>query len=252
MGILVLYIYKGLTTESESEESMLPIDNDGLEKAKQSLFFSDKSKISDDVIENGLNITCDLIPYVDYVNKARKGLVFISDQLFYRKLALFIKNFNDGTINFARVSDFRALLEDDPKYTRKVIEFLLVYLDRFDEVIKAKILAEFVKNYVDFKIDWELLVELTACLDRLFISDTLILKSIDAINSDTVAIKDLKVEGLSKFRIYSAVNRLISIGLVNLNQRGFSWDVFESFENSNINISKLGKLFSERGNLTQI
>lgn len=118
----------------------------------------------DDLIENE---TLKEIPIVKSIVGVIKGGIAINQFFFAKKLLTFIKQFNDGTLDSQKKEKFKKRLQSDDKFRKKVSENVMVFLDRFIEVNKAKISANLFKAYVEEKITYDQFISINICLERL-------------------------------------------------------------------------------------
>lgn len=118
----------------------------------------------DDIIDNP---AINEVPIVKSVVGVIKGGIAINQFFFAKKLLTFIKEFNSGTIDPDKKEKFKAKIQSDEKFRKKVSEKVMVFIDRFIEVNKAKISANLFKAYVEEKITYDQFVSINISLERL-------------------------------------------------------------------------------------
>jgi len=107
----------------------------------------------------------DVIPVLRTINALYKGVLGIRDRFFMRKVVLFINQYNSG-VSTSEVQKFVSDVLSDKKFRERVNEKILILLDRFDDELKAKILAELMKNWIKNNIDWNTFERLAYSVDR--------------------------------------------------------------------------------------
>ncbi len=127
----------------EVGENLLELDFDELSKS--------------DIIE--------VIPILRAINKISKGVLKVRDRFFIKKIILFINQYNSG-MNTEEIQKFVSNILTDGKFRKKVNEKILILLDRFDDEFKALILAELLKSWIRFEIDWNTFQRLTYSVEK--------------------------------------------------------------------------------------
>jgi hypothetical protein len=107
------------------------------------------------------------IPLVKSVVGVVKGGIAVNQFFFAKKLLTFIQTFNSGQIDPEKKSKFQERINKDDRYRKKVCEQIMVFIDRFIEINKAKISANLFKAYVEEKITYEQLISLNIGLENL-------------------------------------------------------------------------------------
>ena len=82
---------------------------------------------------------------------------------------VFLSEINKGDINTENIIAFREKMQRDKKYRDKVITMISVLLDKFVDDKKAKILGRLFKAYAEGTINWVKFIELSSCLDLVFV-----------------------------------------------------------------------------------
>ncbi|MBI3518076.1 MAG: hypothetical protein HY062_01795 [Bacteroidetes bacterium] len=133
----------------------------------------------DDLIDNA---ALKEIPIIKSIVGVIKGGISINQFFFAKKLLTFIKDFNSGTIDPQKKLKFKDKIQGDDKFRKKVSEQVMVFIDRFMEVKKAKIAANLFKAYVEEKITYEQFVSINISLERLHPDAYHFLGSIESLN----------------------------------------------------------------------
>lgn len=118
----------------------------------------------DDLIQNeALNE----IPIIKTIVGFVKAGISINKFFFAKKLLSFIREFNTGKIDKEEKDKFLKKLQEDSKFRKKVTEQIMIYLDRFNDVSKALILANLFKAYVEEKISYAEFEFISISVERL-------------------------------------------------------------------------------------
>ncbi len=76
------------------------------------------------------------------------------EKSFLRKILKFLAEYNSGSIDEYKISDFKNRFESDQKHRDKVLDFLLLELDRINSEEKALILGRLFLAYINDYINW--------------------------------------------------------------------------------------------------
>lgn len=125
-----------------------------------------------DLIEIGIDHFIDNevikeIPFVNILVGISKAGISIRDKYNARKLLLFIKEFNSGSINEKKLQNFKTKFESNESFRTNVVEQIMVFNDRFISEEKSKISANLLKAWIEEKINWEEFINLNISLDAL-------------------------------------------------------------------------------------
>ncbi len=103
----------------------------------------------------------------------------ISDRYLAKKIIMFLKCINDRNLHSEPkfVKHRETILSDETKLNKEM-ELIYIMLDRFLELEKAQILANFYISFVNEEIDWTIFCELNSVLDRLILSDIQLLNKL--------------------------------------------------------------------------
>ena len=105
------------------------------------------------------------IPLVKSIVGAVKTGLLIKEKFFAKKVLTFLKKFNDREIDVKDLNEFKEKFDTDSDYRSKVIEELLVRIDRINDISKSIILANLFSAFIERKIDWDDFCHLTLCLE---------------------------------------------------------------------------------------
>jgi len=141
------------TLTKELTESTLDLSKDYGEVLIDSFLGSD-SLISD-------------IPILSTVTGGYKIIKSIQNAHFIKKLHVFLKEFHTGCIDSQKLKKFKDKLNLNTKYREKVIEHLVIYVERVESISKAEILAKLLNAHVNNYFDWNIYTNLSASIDRL-------------------------------------------------------------------------------------
>lgn len=150
----------------------------------------------------------DEVPVIKTIAALCKTGMAIRDRHFAKKILIFLREFQDGTVEESRKNKFLMDL-DDVKYKSRVIDTILVYLDKFSEQKKAPILTKILQAHINGKFGWEKVILFANCLEILFLGDIEVLKRIYE-NADMEAKSDSEL-----FKDYKPeLNRLAFLGFI--------------------------------------
>ena len=211
---------------------------------KKSLF-EPTINISSDLIELGIDQLLDNevikdIPIVGVIVKLSKAVVAIRDRYLLKKLIIFIKSINDGSISQEKLDEHRRQLESEPKKLYEELEKIMIIVDRQLDIEKTMILGNFYKSYINGSIDWDDFGHFSDILERLFISDIYELKRIYDVQFFKQGDKVIDI----------SLSRLSAIGLVKY-FNGMSVVMSENGDGLTIPmlclIHEIGKVFYKEG-----
>jgi hypothetical protein len=133
----------------------------------------------DDLIDNP---ALKEVPIVKSIVGVIKGGIAVNQFFFAKKLLTFIKEFNSGTIDPKKKEKFKERILTDDKFRKKVSENIMVFVDRFIEVNKAKISANLFKAYVEEKITYDQFISINISLEKLHPDAYRFLSSLESLN----------------------------------------------------------------------
>lgn len=174
------------------------------------------------------------IPVVGTIVKLGKTVGTIRDRYLIKKLIIFIKSVNDGTIKSDVLEEHKEILESNPKKLNKELETIMILVDRELEVEKTKILAELYKAYICKKMQWSDFIYLSEILEKFNVR----------CNDDLREIYETGHSKKDKFGIFL----LESIGLVKYFSKQTSSKAYLSGgKQIEVELTGYGKLFYQYG-----
>ncbi|MCQ2026633.1 hypothetical protein [Clostridium butyricum] len=180
---------------------------------RESLFDKNLTDIGIDMLEVGIDNLLQEglaknIPIVGSIVKVGQFVYNIYDRNLLKQTLVFIRHFNNNTIDSEKVKKYKESLERDSSKAEKELGRVLIILNKTIDLEKTNILAKLYLAYVDEKIMWKDFCEFSEIIDRLFVNDIDILFDIHTKNKGGIY-----VERNADY-IYQ---RLISIGLLKNN-----------------------------------
>lgn len=122
----------------------------------------------DSLLDSGIVKDIPLLNTVISVFKIGRS---VKEAFYIKKLALFINNFNNKTLETNKIEKYKKAFSDNPKKFEKEIERLLILIDRFIDCEKSAHFAKLYIAYLDEKIDWKDFVKYSQVIDQLFNED---------------------------------------------------------------------------------
>ena len=107
------------------------------------------------------------IPIIKSAVGLVKGGISISQFWFAKKILLFIKAFNDGSISQEKLDQFKHRINCEKNFGKKVAERLMVYIDRNIEIRQTIIISNLFRAYVNEKLSYEQFNNIAITLDNL-------------------------------------------------------------------------------------
>jgi len=91
----------------------------------------------------------------------------IKERAFLKRTLLFLNEFHKGNIGETQMAEFQLRFNEENKYRNKVLEALMVFIDRSFDSIKPIILARLFVQHLNSKFSWDEFLTLNQCLDKL-------------------------------------------------------------------------------------
>lgn len=204
--------------------------------------------LSMDVLEISIDELCknDIVKNIPIIKTIVTGYTVgtaIYERHLMKNTLRFIVKFNAKTIKPKKLAKYRKKLNDNPNFAEDELGRVLFLLNKTIDSVKAEILANLFRNYVEETISWEQFCELSDITDRIFVADIAILSF--AYQNNGVNLYD--------FANYH-LDRLISIGVLENEQRiGANLIIDANFDEhkqqnvKDVSITDLGKLFYDCG-----
>ncbi len=201
-----------------------------------SLLKKEALTIMPDIVEGGLDlfIENDIIKELPFFGTGIgliKGTLNIRDRHLLEKAFVFINEFRKGQIDIA----YRSTVMNNPKEYNKFIERILIYLDRYTDVVKSEYLSKCVHSFLSESINENEFVEYMDIIDRLYIDD---FDSLYKTYSDSTEVP--KYHKIS--RLANSFEFIDRGGLMIMGGDPTS-TVFKNY--TEVNLTKLGKSFCE-------
>jgi hypothetical protein len=109
------------------------------------------------------------IPVVGWLAKGVSVTRSISDRIFHHKILRFLMALEE--VSKSKREEFRASVESDPSFRRKVGEHLLIVLNKIDAFEKTSLLAKCFDHYLTGDIDFQYFIDLSSIIERTPLSD---------------------------------------------------------------------------------
>jgi len=107
------------------------------------------------------------VPLVKTVVALGKTAIALREWHFVKKLLAFLKELHSGDRASQKANEFKQRLSSDEAFRNKVTEHILVIVDRYITVDKAKILGHLFKAHVNGEFPWDDFVCLSIILEAL-------------------------------------------------------------------------------------
>ncbi len=182
------------------------------------------------------------IPFVSTLYSVYKIGNTIRDACFVKKLLIFLREYNNGNINKNKLEKFKEKIENDVSYKVKVTENLITYLDRFDQNFKAKLLARLFIACINGNFNWEIFIDLSTIIDRLFINDIKVIQELHNARKGKI-IEAINVYHSNKHMISGSIERLRSFGFLEDDQR--KGEIIRVSLDTKYKLSSFGYIFYE-------
>ena len=142
---------------------------------KESIFNNPITDISTDLLEVGIDSVLEdgllkEVPIIKTIIKATQVACDLRDRNLLKNTATFLCTLQSGEIAQENLQKYRQKLEI-PGNAEKELGRVLIFLDRFIDNIKSKLLARIYSQYINQAFDWKTFCELSDVLDRLIIED---------------------------------------------------------------------------------
>ena len=94
-----------------------------------------------------------------------------------KKIRTFFKEFHGSDINSESLLKFKSKFNSDSKYRTQVVETIILFNERFNQIEKSKILAKLILSHIEGHISWEELIALAIVLENIHPNGIIFLKS---------------------------------------------------------------------------
>ncbi|MBN3897185.1 MAG: hypothetical protein HWQ41_18485 [Nostoc sp. NOS(2021)] len=181
------------------------------------LFTEIAEVVIDSLMEDGLLKD---IPFISLAVKVANIGKTVSDRIFLTKVKKFLLYLDKVPVR--EKQSFLKTLDDEPEKKSKLGEYLVLIIDRIDDLDKTQILAELFLNLIKEKINLETFRRLASAVNIAFVED------LKKLIKNTKNSEDL--------------GNLIGSGLTEVSSTGVILSGYDVVHNS-VRISALGKLF---------
>lgn len=160
--------------------------NKGMIKKKNKMSESELINVEsfiDEIIEPSMDISVDYaeifvdqfvsdgilkdLPIVKTLYASYKTIESLHDAYEIKKILTFLRQCRKNDVSENNRLKFRADMEKDNEYKKKVIETILIYLNSYREIKKSEILANFLSAHIKGEIDFNRFKNLSICLDTI-------------------------------------------------------------------------------------
>lgn len=175
---------------------------------------------------SNLNPLLQELPVVRYFISAGKTALAVKEYCFVKKSLRFFSQLKKGEIDATARERRRIALDKQEKWIYQEMELLVSTLDRLDEEVKAKVIAELYKAYLNGELNANRRLneyefhDLCSITERLFILDILQIRA----DYETEQAKQIcdKSDGMvvmQRTRYGETLGRLLALGLMNVSAK---------------------------------
>ncbi|UCD00244.1 MAG: hypothetical protein JSW66_10245 [Phycisphaerales bacterium] len=170
----------------------------------------DPAQITPDLVEVALDHVLDEgiikdIPIVRAMIGVVKTAASIRDRALVKKLVGFLFSLNSASSETR--SNFKARMNVDEEFKKKVGEKLLLIIERLDDMSKPNLVAHAFQAYMEELIDFETFQRLASAIDKSFYSDLMALKSAHSPNKLSPQAKlELSNSGIIELQSTPSIN----------------------------------------------
>ena len=215
-----------------------------------------KKDFLDELMERKLDITIDYteiaidalmedgilrdIPVIKSLVSIGKLGVTIRNIYLSKKILCFLKQFHLNEPLSKGSKKILHKIKSDEKFGRRVVDHLIIMIDRYLSEVKAVQLANLFSEYVNGQFDWGTFVYFSVCLDSMHDYDFEILKFL-LTNSNEV-VEQIPISYLDKYLLLASVERLKTHGFVGSDEH--TWESIGDDLKKKVFISSLGTIFA--------
>ena len=212
-------------------------------------------ELADNLLSNELSILSPLIqdlPVVRYFITIGKTALAVKEYRFIKKSLRFLVQFKNGTAKEKALEKRRIALQKHEKWVYQELEQIVVALDRLDEEVKAKAIAEIYKAYLneEFSSNSRLneyeFHDFCCITERLFMLDILQIRadyeSEKAKKRNEEAHWEMCVTTTTRYK--EILGRLLALGLMNISAKVGS-GVHVNTDMLEYEVSSRGKKYAE-------
>jgi hypothetical protein len=164
---------------SESTDHKLPLRNAMQESLEKTIGRSDLSSLARDLDEVALDSLLEPgilrdIPILGALAKGANFVFSVRDCLFLKKLSKVL--FCLDSVPWETRNDFCDSLKSDPKFRQRLMDGVILLIERLDDVEKADLFGKIFSAYVSSRIAYDDFRILGYALDRVYLTDLHTLK----------------------------------------------------------------------------
>lgn len=153
------------------------------------------------------------IPFVKTLYTLGKWGFSIRNEIFIKKTLAFLNDFHKGNIDETKRENFNNRMKNDKRYNKRIMEFLIVYLDRLNNVKKSLFLSRLFIEYINGSYDWNTFTDLSSCIENLLECDYKVMDIISH-QKKSLQIDKIYIKEINRFSIYGSIERLRTYGLI--------------------------------------
>jgi len=171
----------------------------------------DYAEISFDSLVNEI---AEEIPFIKTIVSLGKAGLAVREMHFAKKILTFLKEFHSENLNQKKRNEFRKNMNSNIEYRNKVTNQIIVFIDRLVSKRKVKILSRLLIAHIDKEYDWSTFIDLSNCLDSMFLLDFDVLDVLyyeDSIKIENISIQEKEVD---KYIILASIERLKTFGFI--------------------------------------
>ncbi|MFW9874720.1 MAG: hypothetical protein ACFFG0_16555 [Candidatus Thorarchaeota archaeon] len=153
------------------------------------------------------------IPVIKSIRSIFKIGCSVKDIFFMKKLLIFFSQYHSGHLADENLLEFKKKIDEDSKYKQKVIDNLVIIIERLNSEKKAEILAKLFTAYLEGAYDWDSFLDLSSCIEQLLLVDFKLLKFLFK-NESGYVVKNIKIDSVNFFMMFASSERLKTFGFI--------------------------------------
>lgn len=107
------------------------------------------------------------IPFLKTIKAAYDIGSSIKDAFFLKKLMTFLREYHSNQISSEKVQEFNNKFDNDSEYKNKVVEHIIVQIDRLETLLKSKVVANLFRAHTQGLYNWDHFTYLSYSLEKL-------------------------------------------------------------------------------------
>ncbi|SDM41304.1 hypothetical protein [Halarsenatibacter silvermanii] len=189
-----------------------------------------------------VNEVAEEIPFVRTLVTVGKTGLAIKEAHFVKKTLSFLKKFHTGDYDEEKMKRFREKMNCDAEYRNKVTNKIIVFIDKLSSEKKAKILSRLFIAHINEEYDWKTFIDLTKCLDSMFLLDfdvlTYLYNSNEPVKIKNISLKEREV---NTYLLLASIERLKSFGFIASKKP--TWKSVGEEKEERVFLNSIGKKF---------